>query len=168
MKVHRVFAAALGLFCAWGGLLETQKLLRAHVSEDLFIKTKGTILEVRRHVDSHPGRADSAGANDAVYEVRFAYPAGAGELSASTLSPLCDYCPDQDVRRATGSPPAELKPGTAVPVFVHREDAKLAYLLLPSGRELVGQAAIAALWLIAAPMFLYVWMRAWRRPDDTA
>jgi hypothetical protein len=165
MTVLRIFGAFLAIFSLWAGLENASKLVTALTPKSQFFEVRGSVVALRTHIDSNPGYAAQAGTNTKVFEVLYKYPSAGKEVTMNTVSPLCTYCPMEQIVSATGLKPSQLTEGKNVNVFVNRSNPTQAYLMLPSNKELLMQGLVTIIFLFIMPVFVWFFCRSWERKN---
>lgn len=135
----------------WSGLRLARTVWLANTPASAFSEVPGKVIEVIRHVVS----VGDGSTNEHLAEVKFSYTYAANNYVANTFSPLCTQCTPEEVLNTIGERPSQISSGKRVRVFVNNNDPKIAYLSLPSSRQLVEQSLFALLFLLIGPAFAY-------------
>jgi hypothetical protein len=132
------------------GLAHAHMFWRALEPATSFVELPGRISDVIKHTDS------SSGVVEHFAEVKFEYEVEGQRFVSNRLSPLCTLCEPSVVLDAIGFRPSLVPAGLAVKVFALRKDPSIAYLALPSRKELRQHGWLSLLWLFGAPLFMFL------------
>ena len=158
IKYMFLLAGAIFLMNGWEYATQLREML---VSGEAYQQTAGTVLSVQRQVDgAHTEFVQT------VYALEFAYRVDRKNYTARAISPVCEACLAEEVRRITGAMPDRLAAGAPVTVYVSREHPQVAYLALATRRQLIWQWWMVLLTLVIAPAALYGLSRVdWSETD---
>jgi hypothetical protein len=123
----------------WGGIEKWQGLRAMQMSLADFDQVEGRVVSVRQYNDSGPGLGERAGPARTIYNVTYEFSDGHGLRQSHQMTPTCDDCDADAVRRMTGTSPSQLKSGSPVRVLVSKTQPEQAYLALTSEAEIRSQ-----------------------------
>ncbi len=159
--IMRGFMLALAVGSMYAGTrnLLTYRALLQPVSA--FVKVEGQVQGTDLRIEQLPGDGPAASTTLRLYAVSFNYTVGGVERKGARVSPSCESCERDVVRRATGREPEALAAGTPVAVYVLQSDPAQGFLELPQRSDFWRALRMALLWLVGIPAFAFFFAKSW-------